>query len=93
MREPGPRAHATAAGRRAASGGAVCRLEVTSSEAPNGRGDGNTAVDTEVIDATHVRVRSERSGQARTRIYTITLTCSDAAGNRATVTATVSVLK
>ena len=51
-----------------ASGTPICALTVSSSEPPNGRGDGNTAVDSIVIDAQHVQLRAEPSTQRRDRI-------------------------
>jgi hypothetical protein len=38
-----------------------------------------------------VRLRAERSGNGSGRIYTLTLTCTDAAGNKSVRTATVLV--
>ena len=43
-----------------------------------------------VVDAHHVRLRSERRG-GLDRVYTLTLTCTDTAGNRTIRTATVTV--
>jgi hypothetical protein len=37
-----------------------------------------------IIDAHHVKLRAERSGDARERIYTITITCRDGVGNTST---------
>ena len=70
---------------------ASCVLSVSSNEAVNGTGDGNTSTDWEVVDAHHVRLRAERAGNGNGRIYTITLTCTDAAGNETVRTATVVV--
>ncbi|HEY7292846.1 MAG TPA: S8 family serine peptidase [Vicinamibacterales bacterium] len=70
---------------------ATCVLAVSSNEAVNGAGDGNTSPDWEVIDAHHVRLRAERAGGGSGRIYTLTLTCTDAAGNATIRTATVVV--
>ena len=64
-----------------ASGTATCGLSVESNEPANGNGDGNTAVDWLVVDATHLRLRAERSGTGTGRVYTVTLTCQDAAAN------------
>ena len=68
-----------------------CALTVTSNEPVNGRGDGNTKPDWQVLDAHHVLLRAERSGQGDGRTYTITITCTDTSGNSATVDVTVLV--
>jgi hypothetical protein len=59
-----------------ASVAATCSLSVSSNEPVNGLGDGNTAPDWQVMDATHVQLRAERSGTGTGRVYTITITCS-----------------
>jgi subtilisin-like proprotein convertase family protein len=69
----------------------VCSLSVSSNEPVNGTGDGDTAPDWQIIDAHQVKLRAERSGGGNGRIYTITITCTDAAGNVKTQTVTVSV--
>jgi PKD repeat protein len=61
-----------------APGGLV--LTATSSEPANGAGDGNTAPDI-VIAGGSVAVRAERSGKGVGRVYTITATATDRAGN------------
>jgi uncharacterized repeat protein (TIGR01451 family) len=72
--------------------GAVgCVLSVASNEPENGLGDGDVSPDWEVLDAHHVRVRNERSGEGTGRIYTITITCTDSAGNLSTQNVTVTV--
>ena len=58
----------------------VTGLSVTSNEPINGAGDGNTAPDWEVVDANLVRLRAERAGGGAGRIYTVTITATDAAG-------------
>jgi hypothetical protein len=72
-------------------GAATCALSVTSNEPENGAGDGDTAPDWEVVDANHVRLRAERAGTGDGRVYTVTVTCTDAAGNAASRSATVNV--
>ncbi len=47
--------------------------------------------DWQIIDAHHVRLRAERSGEARERIYTITITCRDGFGNTSARTVKVRV--
>jgi hypothetical protein len=68
-----------------------CVLTVTSNEPINGLGDGDTAPDWVVIDAHHLLLRSERSGKDSDRVYTITVTCTDASGNQVVRTVTVTV--
>ncbi|HSE30228.1 MAG TPA: hypothetical protein VLA93_01495, partial [Pyrinomonadaceae bacterium] len=71
--------------------GANCTLSVTSNEPVDGDDDGNTSPDFEIVDNHHVRLRAERSGTGNGRIYTITITCVDAAGGTTTQTVTVTV--
>jgi hypothetical protein len=66
-------------------------LSVTSSEDVNGQGDGNTSSDWKVLDAHHVLLRAERSGQGNGRIYTITIASTDDSGNSASEDTTVLV--
>lgn len=70
-------------------------VTVTSNEAVNGIGDGDTAPDWNVVsngNGTYdVFVRAERSGTGTGRIYTITATSVDGSGNTATSAATVTV--
>lgn len=56
-------------------------LTVTSNEAVNGNGDGNTSPDWIVLDDHHVMLRAERSGNNNGRIYTIFITATDDCGN------------
>jgi hypothetical protein len=72
-------------------GPVTCTLSVASNEPINGTGDGNTSPDWQVVDAHHVMLRAERSGNGMGRIYTITITCSDSKGNISTSTVTVTV--
>lgn len=64
-----------------AGAGASCSLSVASNEPVTGAGTGNFAPDWIVVDAHHVQLRAERSGQGEGRVYTITITCSDAGGS------------
>ena len=65
-------------------------VTVTSNEPENGTGDGDLAPDF-VISGGAVQVRAERAGNGSGRIYTITATASDLAGNTTTQTATCKV--
>lgn len=69
----------------------TCALSVASNEPIDGTDDGNTAPDWQVIDAHHVNLRAERSGIGTGRVYTVTVTCNDAAGVSSSRTVTVSV--
>jgi hypothetical protein len=84
----------TAAASDAADAAPACRIiSVTSNEPVNGAGDGNTAPDWEITGDLTLNVRAERSGQGTGRIYTITVECTDAAGNASSATVTVTVPK
>ena len=72
---------------------AVCRLAVTSDEPANGLGDGDAAPDWTVVDARTVRLRAERAGGGDGRVYTIAVTCADAAGGETVATTAVYVPK
>ncbi len=76
-----------------ASGPPACSLAVSSNEPTDGRGDGRSATDWQVLDAHTVLLRAERSGRGTGRIYTVTVSCTDASGNTASAGATVSVSK
>jgi hypothetical protein len=69
----------------------TCTLTVASSEAMDGRGDGSTSPDWQVIDSHHVMLRAERSGQGNSRTYTITITCVDQSGNSSSTDVKVRV--
>src|SRR5262249_50550658 len=74
----------------------VVRLvSITSSEADNGGGDGNTTGDIEGAalgtDDRQFLLRSERSGKGPGRVYTITYSATDASGNTTVSQATVTV--
>jgi hypothetical protein len=68
----------------------TCRIvDVTSNEATNGLGDGDTDHDWEVTGPLTLRLRAERGQNGR--IYTITIECVDAAGNRSRKQTVVTV--
>jgi hypothetical protein len=64
---------------------------VTSSEADNGIGDGNTSDDIQNINGLSVDLRAERSGNGGGRIYTIKVRSADPSGNYAEKTVEVIV--
>lgn len=70
-------------------------VSITSSEAPNGTGDGNTTDDIQGadfgLDDREFSLRAERAGPRQGRTYTITYEAQDAAGNIASASATVIV--
>ena len=71
-----------------------CRISsVTSNEPVNGQGDGNTWVDWLIVTPHLVLLRAERSSHGNGRIYTLTVTCRDQAGNSSSATTTVKVPK
>ncbi len=72
------------------SGLAVESLTVVSNEQEDGRGDGHTAPDFVINDAS-VQLRAERSGAGDGRVYTITASATDLAGNSTMATATCDV--
>jgi predicted extracellular nuclease len=69
----------------------ICTLSVSSNEPLNGTGDGDTSPDWIVVDAHNVKLRAERAGTGNGRVYTITITCVDDAGNTSNQTVTVTV--
>ncbi|MDQ8737929.1 OmpL47-type beta-barrel domain-containing protein [Paenibacillus sp. LHD-38] len=75
----------------------VVLTSITSNETSNQSGAGNTAIDVQNADLgtsdTTFDLRAERSGRGEGRVYTITYTATDMAGNSAVDTATVTVPK
>ena len=65
-------------------------LDVSSNEPIKGADTGDTSPDWEIIDSHHVRLRAERASSGNGRIYSITVTCTDANGNVSIKTVTVS---
>lgn len=72
-------------------GGVTTSIAVTSNEDVNGLGDGDTSPDWEVVSSHEVLLRAERSALGSGRVYTITVTATDASGNTKTASTTVSV--
>jgi uncharacterized lipoprotein YddW (UPF0748 family) len=66
-------------------------LSVTSNEPVTGSLYGNIGPDWEIIDAHHVKLRAEKGPLGNGRIYTITITAADTAGNSAARQLTVTV--
>lgn len=70
-------------------------ITVTSNEMANGLGDGNTSLDHQIVAHANggfdVYVRAERSGKGSGRVYTISMTATDASGNTATRSFTATV--
>lgn len=65
-------------------------VSITSNEGDDVHGDGHTSNDIQ-IDNGRIFLRAERSGLGEGRIYTLTWSARDAAGNTSTATATVTV--
>jgi len=67
-------------------------LKITSDEAENGNGDGNTLNDIIIgANCKTAQLRAERSTNGDGRVYTITFKVKDSAGNFTTATAKVTV--
>jgi hypothetical protein len=72
----------------------VVITSVSSDEAENTPGDGNTTVDIVIAgNCKSVQLRSEREGGGNGRVYTIALRVTDASGNVSTATVKVTVPK
>lgn len=78
-----------------ADGSVPVSVTVSSNEAANGRGDGNTDQDYEITTnadgSKNVYVRAERSGRGGGRIYTIGMSSVDDAGNSTSASFEVEV--
>ena len=64
---------------------------ISSNEPVDGTGDGDTGPDWTIAGPHAATLRAERAGTGSGRIYTITITAKDAAGNTSAATTTVSV--
>ena len=77
------------------NGSTSVSIMVSSNEPANGRGDGNTNSDSQVVanpNGTYdVYVRSERTGSNAGRVYTINMTSTDASGNTSSRSMTATV--
>lgn len=70
------------------------KLESVTSNEPDdapGGGDGHTTGDIEITEDGKIFLRAERDGKGTGRIYTITYSATDIAGNKSTTSATVTV--
>lgn len=74
-------------------GPVTTKLSVTSNEPGDANGDGNTGPDWEIVNDRLVRLRAERSGQGTARVYTITITATDSAGQSSSRQVMVTVPK
>jgi hypothetical protein len=71
---------------------ASCQIvAVSSNEAVNGLGDGDTAPDWIVTGPLTLQLRAERGGSGPGRVYTILVQCTDSAANSSTRAVTVRV--
>jgi predicted extracellular nuclease len=66
-------------------------VSVTSNEADNGLGDGDTPNDIVIVDDYTFQLRAERAGTEADRVYTITYKATDGCGNSTIVSVTVTV--
>jgi hypothetical protein len=66
-------------------------VSITSNEPDNGIGDGNTVNDITMLSNYTFEFRAERAGNGVGRVYTITYQATDASGNSAQASATVTV--
>ncbi|MDH5377917.1 MAG: PKD domain-containing protein [Gammaproteobacteria bacterium] len=66
-------------------------ISIVSNEPENGLGDGDTAPDWEITGDLTASLRAERSGNESGRVYTITVRCTDSAGNSTVRQVTVTV--
>lgn len=64
---------------------------VTSDEADDDRGDGNTDADVMLVASDAVQLRSERQGGSNGRVYTIGFTVTDGSGNATAAECVVAV--
>jgi hypothetical protein len=65
-------------------------ISISSNEPINGNGDGNTSVDWQITGPLTANIRAERAG-GTDRVYTLTIATTDASGNTAYGTVTVTV--
>jgi hypothetical protein len=68
-------------------------VAVTTDEAQNGQGDGNTTPDWVITGDLTLELRAERAGTGNGRTYTITVEVADTCGNKTQKSTTVVVPK
>ena len=68
----------------------TCAITAVSSNQPVFGPGQNKDPDWVIVDATHVQLRPERT-QGKTRVYTITVTCTDGGGQTSTKQVDVTV--
>lgn len=66
-------------------------ISIVSNEPDNGLGDGDATPDWEIIGDLTANLRAERSGNGSGRVYTISVRCTDYAGNSTDRQVTVTV--
>lgn len=69
----------------------TCRLAVVSNESVDAVGDGHTTPDWVILSETMLQLRAERAGTGSGRMYSVTVTCSDEAGNTSAAATSISV--
>jgi hypothetical protein len=70
---------------------ASCTLNITSNEAPNGISDGHVSHDWLVINPHRVWLRAERTSTGKGRLYSVTIACTNSAGQSTTAGINVTV--
>jgi hypothetical protein len=72
----------------------VCEItSVTSNEKPECDDDGNPQVDWEITGPLSLKLRKEKGKKEKERIYTVSVTCTDASGNPSTADVAIAVEK
>lgn len=70
----------------------ACQItSVTSNEKPECDDDGNPQADWEITGPLSLKLRKESGKKKKERIYTVSVTCTDASGNQSTAPVTIAV--